>query len=278
MTSRQLLPDSVRAVRLRPRSTFALGLVSLVGLAGFGWPLLASSGSALSHSAAAPWLFAALLPLLLAVALAEVSEGGLDAKAIALLGVLGAIGAALRPLGSGVAGFEPMFFIFVLSGRVLGRGFGFLLGAVALFASALLTAGVGPWLPYQMLGAAWMGFFAGCLPPARGRAEIALLAAYGAVAAVAYGWLQNLASWPFLTGVTSSIGYVPGDPFADNLARFVAYSLATGLGFDIPRAVTAAALIVLTGRPVLLSLRRATRRAAFTTPAEFHATQPNAQG
>ena len=40
-----------------------------------------------------------------------------------------------------------------------------------MFASALLTGGVGPWLPFQMLCAAWVGFFAGCLPPARGRAR-----------------------------------------------------------------------------------------------------------
>ena len=52
----------------------------------------------------------------------------------------------------------------VLGGRVFGRGFGFVLGAVTLFVGALLTGGVGPWLPFQMLGAAWVGFFAGCLP------------------------------------------------------------------------------------------------------------------
>jgi energy-coupling factor transport system substrate-specific component len=245
--------------------------VSAVGLVGFCWPLLATprSGFGAEHSRDAPWLFAALLPLLLAVALAEVSERRLDAKAIALLGVLAAIGVALRPLGPGVAGFEPMFFVFVLGGRVLGRGFGFLLGAIALFASALLTAGVGPWLPYQMLGAAWMGFFAGCLPRAGGRAEIALLAGYGAAASVAYGWLQNLALWPFLSGIATSIAYVPGGPLAANLGRFVAYSAVTSLGFDLSRAVTTAALVVVTGRPVLLALRRAVRRAAFTTPAEF---------
>ena len=53
-------------------------------------------------------------------------------------------------------------------------------GCTSLFASALITGGVGPWMPYQMFGCAWVGLFAGLLPPCRGRREIAMLAAYGA--------------------------------------------------------------------------------------------------
>jgi energy-coupling factor transport system substrate-specific component len=263
------LPATVRAVRLRPLSTLALTLASLLGLAGFLWPLLVSADSALGHSRDAPYLFVLVLPVLMALVLAEIAEGGMDAKAVALLGVLSAVGAALRPLGAGAAGFEPMFFLLVLAGRVLGRGFGFVLGAVTLFASALLTAGVGPWLPFQMFGAAWVGFFAGCLPRASGRRELWLLAAYGAVAGLGYGLLLNMSIWPFLTGMESGIGFVPGDPLIENLQRFIAFDLATSLGFDIPRALLTGVLILLTGRGVLLSLRRATRRAAFAAPVTF---------
>ena len=67
-----------------------------------------------AHAQDAPWLFAALLPLLLAVVVATIADTGLDAKAIAMLGVLAAAGAALRPLGAGTAGIEPMFFLMVL--------------------------------------------------------------------------------------------------------------------------------------------------------------------
>jgi len=263
------VPARVHAVRIRPRSAVAIGLASLAGIAGFGWPLLASPSSGLAHSGDAPWLFALLLPLLLAVVLAEIAEGGMDAKAVALLGVLAAVGAALRPLGGGAAGFEPVFFLLVLAGRALGRGFGFVLGAVTLFASALLTGGVGPWLPFQMLGAAWVGFFAGCLPPASGRRELALLAGYGALAGLLYGLLLNLSFWPFLLGAESSVSFVAGDPVGENLRRFLAFTLATSLGFDIPRALTNVALVLLTGRPVLLALRRASRRAAFDAPVAF---------
>jgi energy-coupling factor transport system substrate-specific component len=123
-----------------------------------------------------------------------------------------------------------------------------------------------------MIGAAWVGFLAGCLPPAKGRAEIYLLAAYGVVAGLAYGLLLNLWFWPFSitgTGAGSSLGFVPGAPLLDNLHRFLLFDGATSLGFDIPRAVTNLVLVLVAGRPVLGALRRAARRAAFDAPVEF---------
>lgn len=257
------------AIRVRPRSLAALTLVSLVGLGAFGWPLLVDPGSGLAHSGDAPYLFAAILPLLLAVVLAEIAEGGLDAKAVALLGVLAAIGAALRPLGGGTAGFEPMFFLLILGGRALGPGFGFVLGSVTMFASALLTGGVGPWLPFQMIAASWVAAGAGLLPGLRGRAEVWLLAGYGAAAGLAYGLLLNLWFWPFAVGQDSSISYVAGAPLLENLHRLLVFDLATSLGYDLPRAALTATLVLVTGRHVLGALRRAARRAAFDAPVEF---------
>ena len=245
----------------------------------FAWPLFApsvtehaSAGGGLAHSSDAPWLFVALLPLLLAVLVAEIADGGIDAKAVAMLGVLAACGAALRPLSTGATGVQPIFFLLIPAGRVLGRGFGFVLGALTLFASALLTAGVGPWLPFQMIGAGWVGFFAGCLPRATGRREIWLLAGYGVVAGLAYGLLLNLWFWPFSvsgTGADPSLAFVPGDSLAANLHRFLLFDAATSLGFDIPRAVTNCVLVLVAGAPVLAALRRASRRAAFDAPVEF---------
>ena len=265
---------AVRAVQLRPRAALALTVVSALGLVAFCWPLLVEPGAGLDGTTSAPWLFVLILPLLLAVVLAEIADGGMDVKAVAVLGVLAAVGAALRPLGGGAAGIEPVFFLLVLGGRALGRGFGFVLGSVTLFASALLTAGVGPWLPFQMLAAGWVGFAAGCLPSARGKAEVALLSAYGAVAGLAYGVLMNLQLWPFATGLDTGLSYVAGDPVSGNLGRFVAFTLTTSLGFDIPRALTTALLVAVAARPVLLALRRATRKAAFGAAVEFGAAEP----
>src|SRR6202023_400792 len=131
------------AVRLKPRASVLLAATSVLGLVAFGWPLLLRPHGRenLAHAADAPWVFVALLPLLLAIVLGEIAEGSLDAKAVALLGVLAACGAALRVPSPGVAGFEPVFFLLVPSGRVFGRGFGFVLGALTIFASALITGG-----------------------------------------------------------------------------------------------------------------------------------------
>ncbi|MFF1709373.1 ECF transporter S component [Streptomyces sp. NPDC058268] len=262
-----------RPIRLGPRSVGALALVSAVGVVAFGWPLIAGGDSELSaHAQDAPWLFAALLPLLLAVVVATIADVGLDAKAIAMLGVLAAAGAALRPLGAGTAGIEPMFFLMVLSGRVLGPGFGFVLGAVSMFASALLTGGVGPWMPFQMLSMGWVCMGAGLLPGAdslRGKRELWLLAAYGAVSSVLYGTVMNLQGWPYLGGLATGVSFVPGDPVGENLGRFIAYCLATSLGWDLPRVVVTVLLSLALGPAVLKALRRATRRAAFEAQVTF---------
>ncbi|MFF7734856.1 ECF transporter S component [Streptomyces sp. NPDC007984] len=272
-TTRPTAQRQARAVRLGPRSIAALALVSVVGVAGFGWPFLAPPTSRISaHAQDAPWLFAGVLVLLVAVVAAAISESGLGPKAVAMLGVLAATGAALRPIGAGTAGIEPMFFLMVLSGRVLGPGFGFVLGSVTMFASALLTGGVGPWLPFQMLAMGWFAMGAGLLPGPdrlRGGGERVLLACYGFLAAFAYGTVMNMAGWPFMSALASNVAFDPQATVGANLARFVAYCLATSLGWDLGRAVVTVVLTLTLGPAVLRALRRATRRAAFETPVTF---------
>ncbi|MGW6458604.1 ECF transporter S component [Streptomyces sp. NPDC055078] len=266
-----------RPVRLGPRSIAALALVTAIGVVAFGWPLLAASDSGLAHSRDAPWLFALLLPLLVGVVVATIADTGMGAKAVAMLGVLAAVGAALRPLGAGTAGLEPMFFLMVLSGRVLGPGFGFVLGSLTMFASALLTGGVGPWMPFQMLSLGWFTMGAGLLPGAdrvRGRAEVLMLGAYGTVAAFAYGTIMNLQGWTYIGGLSSGISFQPGDPVHDNLIRFLAYCAATSFGWDLGRAALTLVLTLTLGPTVLRALRRATRRAAFESPAAFEPPAP----
>ncbi len=259
-----------RPFRFRGRTGVLLAGTSALGVAAFGWPFLVHTSGAvdLAHATDAPWLFVLLLPLLLGIVVSELLDGAVDAKGLALLGVLAACGATLR-LPSGM-GFEPVFFLLIPAGRVLGRGFGFVLGALTLFASALLTGGVGPWLPFQMLGAAWLGFFAGCLPGRpRGRAEVVLLAAYGVVAGLAYGFLLNLWFWPVSVSPGSSVSFVPGAPVGENLRRYWGFYLSTSLGFDLPRAVTNLVLVLGFAGPVLAALRRASRKAAFGAPVVF---------
>lgn len=262
---------------MRPRSAIAIAMASAIGLVAFLWPFVVAPGT--FSSAQAPTLmFAVLLLLVIAVVLAEIADGGIDAKALAMLGVLSAINAALRPLDAGTAGIETVFFILVLGGRVFGPGFGFALGCTSLFASALLTGGVGPWLPYQMLGSAWIGMLAGLLPPLRGRAEIALLAAYGAVAGYLFGFLLNLSFWPFSVDPSSSIAYRPGLSFAEQWHRYLLFDATTSLGWDTGRAITNVLAILIAGPAVLSAFRRAARRARFRPPESAGAWIPREDG
>lgn len=268
-------------IHFRPRSALTLVLASAVGLLAFGWPLLwtteQAGESAIGHTTDAPWLFVLLLPLLVAVVLAELSENGVDAKVISLLGMLAAVGAALRALGPGAAGLEPGFFLLVLAGRVFGAGFGFVLGAISLAAGALISGGVGPWMPFQMLACAWVGCLAGLLPRANGRGEIAILAGYSMIAGVLYGVIMNLWFWPFAT-FGSDFSFIPGEPLAENLHRYFLFVAATSLGWDIPRGVLCAGMVLVFGRPILTAFRRTARKAAFDVRPVFEPHPEKADG
>jgi energy-coupling factor transport system substrate-specific component len=260
----------VDLVPLRLRSALALALASVVGLVAFFWPFVVEPGAALdsSHSGDAPFLFVAILPLLAAVVLAELTSGGMDAKAVAMLGMLSAVGGALRALGPGTAGLEPSFAVIILGGRVFGRGFGFVLGATTLLTGALITGGVGPWLPFQMMAAGWVGFLAGCLPPARGRTEVAVVAAYAVVAGLGFGLVMNIWFWPFAS-YGPEVTYVAGDALAENVRRYAVFYLTTSLLWDLGRSLMSLLVIALAGAPLLRALRRASRRAAFDAPVVF---------
>ena len=260
-------------VPLRAGSIALIVIASLGGMMMFGWPLLIPA-TGVASGAGAPLAFVLLLPILLLLVLAGIAERGMDAKALAMLGVLSAINAALRPLGAGTGGIEVVFFLLILAGRVFGAGFGFVLGALSLFASALLTAGVGPWLPFQMLAAAWIGLGAGLLPrrafghPIRGIGEVVMLIVYAVVVSYVFGALMNLWFWPYITGAgvsgTTDLSYIPGGGLGANLTRFFWYTLLTSTAvWDTGRAITNAVLIAVVGVPLLAALRRTQRRARF---------------
>lgn len=264
------------AVSVRKHTWLVLSVGSVAGLAMFLWPLLTSPPAGTAHSAEAPFVFVLILPLIIAVVLAELGSGGLDVKAIAMLGLLSAVGAALRPLGAGTAGLETMFFLLILAARVYGPGFGFVLGSTTMFTSALLTGGVGPWLPFQMIASSWIGLGAGLLPRAKGRIEIVVLAVYGAIASYVFGFLLNMWFWPYSvgtfigTGADPGLQFVPGDAVVDNLRRFFVFTFATStFGWDTGRAITNVVAICVLGTPVLAALRRARRRVDFYPEITF---------
>src|SRR5512137_1108970 len=115
-----------------------------------------------------PMMMTFLLGLCLLVLLFEAQGPMVNAKLIALLGILVAINSALRFIETaipGPGGFTPIFFLIILVGYVFGGRVGFLMGALTLLVSALVTGGVGPWLPAQMFTAGWVGLSTVILRP-----------------------------------------------------------------------------------------------------------------
>ncbi|MDN5789787.1 MAG: ECF transporter S component [Micrococcales bacterium] len=260
-----------RVVPLTWPSRITLIAVAVISVLAFTWPFIVSAQFAKAHGNDAPWLFAALLALLALVCLAEVTAGRLDAKTIAILGVAAAAGGAMRVLSVGTAGLEPMFFVVIIAGRVLGPGVGFLSGSLALLTGAMLTGGVGPWLPFQMLCAGGIGLGAGLLPGRPGaRSERWVLAGYALGTGLLFGVFMNLWFWPFIgANAPSGMGFVPGAPFEENLAHYALFYAATSLGWDLPRGVLNALLVLIAGPALLRVFRRGARRAAFGVPVVF---------
>ena len=260
--------ETARAVPLGKRTGVALVLASVMGMLAFTWPLFIGRGSILEQNAAAPVVLGGVILGVILIVLVALGDGGIDAKTVAMLGLLAAVGSVLRPLSAGSAGVEFVFLFIVLGGRVFGAGFGFALGSITLFSSALLTGGIGPWLPFQMLAASWIGMGAGLLPKRmRGALEIWVLAGFAAVCGLLYGQAMNLSFWPFTLGSGTGLSFIPGAPVLENLHHFALFSLTTSLGWDLMRAVVLALGIALLGRPALSALRRTARIASFSEPA-----------
>ena len=249
---------------LRPVAVAALIPSTFLG---FFWPFLVANESQADW---ASWFFFASTTFTVLLLVSLIASDDLGSKNVAFLGILSALVAALRPLGIGAIGIEPMWFALILAARVMGPTFGFLLGALSMLLSALLTGGIGPWLGYQVFAAAVIGFCVGVIPrEIRGKLEILALALYGAIAAEFFGIMMDLQFWPWALGAGTELSYLAGAPISENLNRFFSYHFLSALAWDIPRAIITVALIGLAGKPSLNALRRARHRAAFVSEIEF---------
>ena len=238
---------------------------SVLALAGFLWPLV---GMALPQDAqnALPVIVIAIVPALIVTTSLMLDRSISHSKTLALLGVLAAIGTAVRIASTGVGGFEAVFIVFILAGRAYGARFGFLLGMLTIAVSSVLWGGFGPWTAFQMFAAGWVGAGAGLLPGGKliprtkkdVTREIGMLMFYGIIASYAFGLVMNMWFWPFAVGPQTDLSYDPGAGLMTNLQHFGVYTLLTStLTWDTIRAVTSAVGIAVVGKPVLAALRRA---------------------
>ena len=183
-------------------------LLSLAGLVLFLWPFF---GLGVPQDAAA---VAVAVLAVLALVLMETSARRLDSRGLALLAALAAIDTGLRlALITGVGGFSGVFLMILCGGYVFGASYGFLVGAFSILLSAIVGGEVGPWLPYQVFAAGWVGAVAGLaggrLGAAPGRADVLLLAGVGLAMGFVFGALLDLSIWTPLQGAPA-LSWMPG--------------------------------------------------------------------
>lgn len=236
-----------------------LAAVSAAGVALFTWPFFAGS-----QAGPGPAVVVALAAVAGLMAI-ETGTRRLDARALALLATVSALDAALRlALVTGVGGFSPFFFPVLCAGFALGPEFGFLAGALGLLVSALATGGLGPWVPYQVFGAGWVGMAAGWAGLLRrgpaGWPDVLLLAAAGGVLGFLFGAAMDVWDWTAYYRGAPGYGWIPGSGPAASLAAFARFYLATSAAYDALRATGNVLLVVFLAAPVIAALRRVRAR------------------
>ena len=250
-----------------------LALASIVGAAIFFWPFFAAE-----LPPDMPVL-AVTVGAVVMLGLLEFATRRLDSGRLALLATLAAIDAALRlAFVNGFAGFSPIFFLVLAAGYEFGASYGFLVGSYSLLVSAVVTGGVGPWLPYETFAVGWVGASAGLVgsfvrsfAPVRSsrswwpaRRDIAALVVVAVVTGFAYGALTDIWGWAaFTRDFPGDVNWIPGLPLGDSLARFGRYYMLTSLAWDFPRAFGDAIAVVALGTPVLAAFGRMRARLGY---------------
>lgn len=237
--------------------------ISAAGLLLFVWPFVALG---------APPVAAATSIAFGTVAAFTVVEGltrRLDSRRFALLAAIAAVDAALRlVLVEGIGGFSPIFFLILVAGYVFGPSFGFLCGATSLLASAVVTGGIGPWLPYEVFACGWIGAVAGLAGLRRsgvyGLRDVVVLGAIAVLTGFLYGALLDVWDWSTFYRNAPGFGYVSSASPGDLARRFATFYVTTSAVWDSFRAVGDLIAIVVLALPVMAAFGRMRDRLSFT--------------
>src|SRR4051794_4490077 len=171
------------------------------------------------------WVLASMLILgaALAAGFAWYERTHPTTRVIALVATLAALAALGRIAFAALPNVKPTTDIVLIAGYVLGGAPGFVVGAVAAFASNLFF-GQGPWTPWQMVAWGAVGVFGALLAKVTGRRLSRVPLAFACAAAgLGYGAIMNLYDW---------VTYSGDHTWAKLVAAF-----ATSFSFDLAHAV-----------------------------------------
>lgn len=261
---------------MRRHAGIVLALASLVGAGVFLWPFV---GTGLpSGTAVAAFGFGTVAVL----AAIELGAGRLDTRRLALLAALAAIDAAARAVViTGIGGFSPIFLLILCGGYVFGAEYGFLLGATTILVSALVTGGLGPWIPYQLFAVGWVGALAGIAGRGRSgrptRRDVVVLAMVGIVTGYGFGAAMDIWNWVFYQS-SPGLGFHAGMAPTEALSHFARFYVVTSALYDTFRAVGNAVLVAVLGAPVLVALARLRARLHVSAESPMGDLVPSIDG
>lgn len=171
---------------------------------------------------------------------------------VALGATVGTLAALSRIPFAVIPNVQPASALVILAGAVLGWRVGLLAGVtVPLVSNAVL--GHGPWTLFQAIGWGGMGALAHLLGS---RPRRSVLAAFGALAGLAYGVLMD--GWVWLAGVR---------PLE---VRTLLPVLLRGLPFNVAHAAGNAVILWLVGPRLAMLLRRARDQRRVVAFEEAH--------
>ncbi|MGQ9557904.1 MAG: ECF transporter S component [Desulfurispora sp.] len=194
-----------------------------------------------------PWerLLAEVMVLLIFYAIWDLEGSHLSPRELAVPAVLGAVAAAGRVALAAVPGVQPVTFLVIASGYVLGARAGWLVGGCAVLASNFFL-GHGPWTPYQMVSWGLAGASAALLARLRPGGGPWLLAGFCFAWGYFYGWIMNLWFW---------LNFVAVHNWSSFLGAY-----AASFGLDTLYALGNAFFALTCGPATLGILQRARRR------------------
>lgn len=219
------------------------------------WPLLV--GSSILEMATESQLqlsLALLIPFALLLSVNDMLNRTVTLRSFALIAIFTSLAVALRPLGLGVAGLEPIWVAIIMAGYTLGVSAGFTVGGLSILLSALITGGVGPWLGNQMVLAALIGV--GAAIAGNFGAKRLMITLYAAVSTYFFGWFMNLWFWPTFSNLQTSIAFDPTSNVLERMSAWAKFSILTSTGFDIPRALLSATLVWLVSMRLKSTIER----------------------